>query len=57
MHDVMEETGKVVETSAQRRLINADSFRRLTALLKKPQAVAPSCCTNAGGCRACRDPA
>ena len=42
MHDGMEETGKVVETSAQRRLINADSFRRLTALLKKPQAVMPS---------------
>jgi len=40
MHDGMEETGKVSETSAQRRQVNADSFRRLTALLKKPQAVA-----------------
>ena len=42
MHDEMEETGKVAETSAQRRTVNADSFRRLTALLKKPPAVAPS---------------
>ncbi len=42
MHDGMEEIGKVAETSAQRRTVNADSFRRLTALLKKPPAVAPS---------------
>jgi uncharacterized protein (DUF2336 family) len=40
MHDGMNEFGNQAEAGTQRRPVNAESFRRLTALLKAPVAAA-----------------